>query len=71
MVEQKKLILGVAVIQLSDLKKVDVVAGSSNVNITPEIPFSEMSVDFLEELSNVLRKSAESKIRQFVVFYSS
>ena len=60
--EQKKLRLGVAVIQLSDLHKIDVVAGAKHVNIIPHIPFSDMSIDFLDELSHVLRKSAESKI---------
>ena len=62
MAEQKKLRLGVAVIQLNDLHKIDVVSGAKHLNILPDIPFNGMSIDFLDELSNVLRKSAESKI---------
>ena len=50
MAEQKKLRLGVAVIQLSDLHKIDVVAGAKHVNIIPDIPFNDMSIDFLDEL---------------------
>ena len=68
--EQKKLRLGVAVIQLSDLQKVDVIAGARNVNIVPDIPFNDMSIDFLDELSNVLRKSAESKIYSDLMAFS-
>ena len=70
MAEQKKLRLGVAVIQLSDLHKIDVVAGSKHVNIIPHIPFSDMSIDFLDELSNVLRKSADSKIYADLMAFS-
>ena len=47
--EQKELRLGVAVIQLSDLKNVDVVAGATHVNIAPDIPFSDISIYFLDE----------------------
>ena len=70
MAEQKKLRLGVAVIQLSDLHKIDVVAGSKQVNIIPDIPFNDMSIDFLDELSNVLRKSADSKIYADLMAFS-
>ena len=68
--EQKKLRLGVAVIQLSDLHKIDVVAGAKHVNIITDIPFNDMSIDFLDELSNVLRKSAESKIYSDLMAFS-
>ena len=68
--EQKKLRLGVAVIQLSDLHKIDVVAGAKHVNIIPDIPFSDISIYFLDELSNVLRKSAESKIYADLMAFS-
>ncbi len=68
--EQKKLRLGVAVIQLNDLHKIDVVAGAKHVNILPDIPFNDMSIDFLDELSNVLRKSAESKIYSDLMAFS-
>ena len=68
--EQKKLRLGVAVIQLSDLHKIEVVAGSKHLNISPEIPFNDMSIDFLDELSKVLRKSAESKIYSDLMAFS-
>ena len=70
MAEQKKLRLGVAVIQLSDLHKIDVVAGAKHVNIITDIPFNDMSIDFLDELSNVLRKSAESKIYSDLMAFS-
>ena len=70
MVERKKLKLGVVVIQLNDLQKVDVVAGTRHVNIVPDIPFSDISIYFLDELSNVLRKSAESKIYSDLVAFS-
>ena len=49
MVERKKLKLGVVVIQLNDLQKVDVVAGTRHVNIVPDIPFSDISIYFLDE----------------------
>ena len=68
--EQKKQKLGVAVIQLSDLKKIDVVSGAKHVNIIPHIPFNDMSIDFLDELSNVLRKSAESKVYSDLMAFS-
>ena len=70
MVERKKLKLGVAVIQLNDIQKVDVVAGTRHVNIVPDIPFSDISIYFLDELSNVLRKSAESKIYADLMAFS-
>ena len=70
MVERKKLKLGVVVIQLNDLQKVDVVAGTRHVNIVPDIPFSDISIYFLDELSNVLRKSAESKIYADLMAFS-
>ena len=68
--EQKKLRLGVAVIRLSDLHQIDVVAGTKYVKILPDIPFNDMSIDFLDELSNVLRKSAESKIYSDLMAFS-
>ena len=68
--KQKKLKLEVAVIQLSDIHKMDVVAGSKNMNILPDIPFNDMSIDFLDELSNVIRKSAESKIYSDLMAFS-
>ena len=70
MAKQKKLRLGVAVIQLSDLHKIDVVAGAKHVKIKPDIPFNDISIDFLDELSNVLRKSAESKIYSDLMAFS-
>ena len=70
MAEQKKLRLGVAVIQLSDLHNFDVVAGAKQVSNVPGIPFSDDSIDFLDELSSVLRKSAESKIYSDLVAFS-
>ncbi len=70
MVEWKRLKLGVVVIQLNDLQKVDVVAGTRHVNIVPDIPFSAISIYFLDELSNVLRKSAESKIYADLMAFS-
>ena len=70
MVEQKKLKLGVVVIQLNDIQKVEVVAGTRHVNIVPDIPFSDISINFLDELSNVLRKSAESKIYADLMAFS-
>ena len=57
-------------IQLSNLKKVDVVAGAKDVNIVPDIPFSDTSIIFLDELSNILRKSAESKIYADLMTFS-
>ena len=70
MVAQKKLRLGVAVIQLSDLRGIDIVAGTKHINILPNIPFSDLSIDFLDELSNTLRKSAESKIYADLMTFS-
>ena len=59
MVERKKLKLGVVVIQLNSLDGVQLVAGTSSVHISPEIPFSDIAIDYLNNLSNVLRKSKE------------
>ena len=70
MVGQKELILEVAVIQLNDLHNFDVVAGAKQVGVVPEIPFSDGSIDFLDELSTVLRKSAESKIYPDLMAFS-
>ena len=70
MAEQKKLRLGVAVIQLSDLQGIDVVTGTRHINIVPDMPFNNMSIDFLDELSNVLRKSADSKIYSDLMAFS-
>ena len=61
MVGQKERRLGVAVIQLNKLDNLDIVAGSKQLNITPEIPFNNISLTFLNELSNILRKSATAK----------
>jgi len=58
------------VIQLSDLKEVDVVVGTRHIDIVPDIPFSDISIYFLDELSNVLRKSAESKIYADLMAFS-
>jgi len=55
---------------LNDLHKIDVVSGAKHVNILPDIPFNGMSIDFLDELSNVLRKSAESKIFRDLMAFS-
>ena len=57
-------------IQLSDLNNFDVVAGTKQVRIIPEIPFNDDSIDFLDELSIVLRKSAESKIYPDLMAFS-
>ena len=57
-------------IQLSNLKKVDVVAGAKDVNIVPDIPFSDTSIIFLDELSNILRKSTDSKIYADLMAFS-
>ena len=70
MVEQKKPRLGDAVMQLSDLKEVDVVVGTRHIDIVPDIPFSDISIYFLDELSNILRKSAESKIYADLMVFS-
>ena len=62
MVEQKKLKLEVVVILLNNFDEIDILAGTHHLNILTDITFSEISIDFLDELSTILRKSAESKI---------
>jgi len=47
---------------LSSLPKINVVAGGMEMGIEPDIPFSDISIIFLDELSKILRESAESKV---------
>jgi len=68
--EQKKLRSEVAVIQLGDFKQLDVVSGTKKLNVIPDKPFSDISLYFLDELSNVLRKSAEAKIYSDLMAFS-
>ena len=57
-------------IQLSDLEDVDIVAGTSQINIVPDRLFSDMSIHFLDELSCTIRNSAESKIYADLMAFS-
>ncbi len=70
MEELKELILEVVVIQLDNFHNLNVVAGAKQVCITPEMPFSDNSIDFLDELSIVLRQSPESKIYPDLMAFS-
>jgi hypothetical protein len=58
------------VIQLSDFHQIDVVAGAKHINIVPSKPFSEMSIDFLDKLSKIIRESTESKIYGDLMVFS-
>ena len=51
----------VAVIQLNKFNNVHIVAGSKHVKNVPEIPFKDVPLAFLSELSNAIRKSASVK----------
>ena len=62
MVERIELRSEVVVILLSSLPKINVVAGGMEMGIEPDIPFSDISIIFLDELSKILRESAESKV---------
>ena len=68
--ELKKLRSEVAVIQLGDIKQLEVVSGTKKLNIIADKPFSDISLYFLDELSNVLRKSAEAKIYSDLMAFS-
>ena len=57
-------------IRLSELEDVDIVAGTSYIKIVPDRLFSDMSILFLEELSHVIRDSAESKIYSDLMAFS-
>ena len=52
--ELKKLRSEVAVIQLGDIKQLEVVSGTKKLYIIADKPFSDISLYFLDELSNVL-----------------
>ena len=45
-----------AVIQLNNLNNLKVLAGTDKINNVPEIPFNELSISFLTELSNFLKE---------------
>ncbi len=68
--EQKKLRLEVVVIQLGDIKQLEVISGTKKLDTIPDKPFSDVSLNFLDELSNVLRKSAEAKIYSDLMAFS-
>ena len=68
--EQRKLRLEAAVIQLDDIKQLKVVSGTNKLNVILDKPFSEVSLCFLDELSHILRKSAEAKIYSDLMAFS-
>jgi hypothetical protein len=42
-----------------NLENINILAGSEVVNVTPDIPFNDLSCEFLKELSNILMKHVE------------
>ena len=57
-------------IQLDDLNQLNVVSGTKKLNVIADKPFSDLSLNFLDDLSNILRKSAEAKIYSDLMAFS-
>ena len=57
-------------IHLNNFDNLNIVAGTKHVNNLPEVPFNDISISFLSELSNVIRKSPEATIYPDLMAFS-
>ena len=44
-------------IQLNSLNEIELIAGTNSVKTLPNVIFSELAIDFLDNLSKIIRKS--------------
>ena len=47
-------------IQLNSLNEIELIAGTNSVKTLPNVIFSELAIDFLDNLSKIIRKSKEA-----------
>ncbi len=57
-------------IQLNSLNEIKLIAGTSSVKTLPNVIFSELAIEFLENLSKIIRKSKEASIYPDLMAFS-
>ena len=57
-------------ILLNEIKSLNILAGSNKIKILPDRPFSNINLDFLKDLSSLIRKSKDSKLYSDLMTFS-
>ena len=57
-------------IQLNSLNEIELIAGTNSVKTLPNVIFSELAIEFLDNLSKILRKSKEASIYPDLMAFS-